>query len=64
MSFKELVEEGPIFLTTKAVRGEPLMRELINIIQRMLQNEIIGFVLRFQKKHFLYFLFLDMTPRF
>ena len=52
MSFKELVEEGPIFLTTKAVRGEPLMRELINIIQRMLQNEIIGFVLRFQKSTF------------
>ena len=45
MSSKELVEEGgPIFLTTKAVTGEPLIRELIDIdnIQKMLRDKIVG----------------------
>ena len=43
MSSKELVEEGgPIFLTTKAVTGEPLIRELIDNIQKMLRDKIVG----------------------
>ena len=41
MSPKELVGEGPIFLTTKAVRGKPLMRELKENIQKMTEENII-----------------------
>ena len=44
MSSKELVGEGPIFLTTKAVRGEPLMRELKENIQKMIDENIIRFL--------------------
>ena len=46
MSSKELVGEGPLFLSVKAVRGEPLMRELKENIQKM-KNEN---VLRFEEK--------------
>ena len=45
MSSKELVGEGPIFLTIKAVRGEPLMRELKENIQKMKDENIIRFCL-------------------
>ena len=44
MSSKELVGEGPIFLTIKAVRGEPLMRELKENIQKMRDENIIRFL--------------------
>ena len=46
MSSNELVGEGPLFLSVKAVRGEPLMRELKENIQKM-KNEN---VLRFEEK--------------
>ena len=42
MSSKELVGEGPIFLTIKAVRGEPLMKELKENIKKMCEENVIG----------------------
>ena len=43
MSSKELVGEGPIFLTIKAVRGEPLMNELMENIQKMMDENVLRF---------------------
>ena len=43
MDSKELVGEGPIFLSIKPVRGEPLMRELKAHIQNMEKEKIIRF---------------------
>ena len=43
MSSKELVGEGPIFLTIKPVRGEPLMKELKENIQRMKDENVLRF---------------------
>ena len=41
MSDKELIGEGPIFLSVKAVRGEPLIRELKETIQKMRNENVI-----------------------
>jgi len=41
MSSKELEEEGPLFLTIKPVRGEPLMRELKENLQKMRDKNVI-----------------------
>ena len=43
MSTKELVGEGPLFLSVKAVRGEPLMRELKENIQVMKDENVLRF---------------------
>ena len=43
MSDKELIGEGPIFLSVKAVRGEPLIRELKETIQKMRNENVIRF---------------------
>ena len=43
MASQELVGEGPIFLTIKPVRGEPLMRELKENIQKMKDENILRF---------------------
>ena len=43
MSNKEL---GPIFLTVKAVRGEPFMRDLKENIQKMRKENVIRFYLK------------------
>ena len=43
MSSKELVGEGPIFLTIKPVRGEPLMIELKGNIQMMKDENVLRF---------------------
>ena len=45
MSSKELVGEGPIFLTIKPVRGEPLMSELKGNIQKMKDENVLRFYL-------------------
>ena len=45
MSSKELVGEGPIFLTIKPVRGESLMRELKENIQKMKYENILRFLI-------------------
>ena len=42
---KQLTREGPIFLTTNAVRGEPLMRELKENIKKMKDENFIRFYL-------------------
>ena len=42
MASEELKEEGPIFLTIKPVRGEPLMKELKENIQKMRDKNIIS----------------------
>ena len=44
MPSKELVKEGPIFLTTKAVKGEPLLKELIEKIDKLVHDHIIRWV--------------------
>ena len=41
MSSKELTGEGPIFLTIKAVRGKPLMKELKENILQMKNENVI-----------------------
>ena len=41
MSSKELEEEGPLFLTIKPVRGEPLMKELKENLQKMRDKNVI-----------------------
>ena len=43
MEPKELVGEGPIFLTVKPVRGEPLLKELMENIQKMRNENVIRF---------------------
>ena len=43
MSSKEFIEEGPIFVTTKAVRGEPLMREFIEKIEKMTNENVLRY---------------------
>ena len=43
MSTKELVGEGPLFLSVKAVRGEPLMRELKENIRVMKDENVLRF---------------------
>ena len=43
MTSSELVGEGPIFLTIKPVRGEPLMRELKENIQKMKDENVLRF---------------------
>ena len=43
MSDKELIGEGPIFLSVKEVRGEPLIRELKETIQKMRNENVIRF---------------------
>ena len=44
MSTNTWVGEGPIFLTTQEVRGEPLMRELEQNIQAMKEENVIRFL--------------------
>ena len=41
MSSKELVGEGPIFMTVKPVRGEPLMNELKENIKKMKDENVL-----------------------
>ena len=41
MSSKELIGEGPMFLTIKAVRGKPLMKELKENILQMKNENVI-----------------------
>ena len=43
MDSKELIEEGPIFLTVKPVRGEPFMKDLSEEVQKMMDNNLIRF---------------------
>ena len=44
LSSKELVEEGPIFLTSNKVRGEPLMMDLLEKMQQMWDKDLIRFI--------------------
>ena len=41
MSSKELVGEGPLFLTVKPVRGEPLMKDLKENIKKMKDENVL-----------------------
>ena len=41
MPDKELIGEGPIFLSVKEVRGEPLIGELKETIQKMRNKNVI-----------------------
>ena len=41
MSTKEFVGEGPLFLTIKEVRGEPMMKQLEDEINMMKINNVI-----------------------
>ena len=43
MASKELIGEGSIFMTLKPVRGEPLMNELKENIQKMKNENFIRF---------------------
>ena len=43
MSTKELVGEGPLFLSVKAVRGEPLMREFKEKIEKMTNENVLRY---------------------
>ena len=43
MSAPELVGEGPLFLTIKAVRGKLLMKELREKIQKMRDENTLRF---------------------
>ena len=43
MSSKEYEGEGPIFLTVKPVKGEPMMIELKANIQKMRNENVIRF---------------------
>ena len=43
MSSKEYVGEGPIFLTVKPVKGEPMMMELKANIQKMRNENVIRY---------------------
>ena len=49
MSSKELVGEGPIFLTIKAVRGKPLMKELKENMKKMCEENVIGLAFNWYK---------------
>ena len=62
MSNKELVVEGPIFLSVKPVRGKPLMMELKENIRRMRNENVFRFYLNILI-HSLY-VSLDMMLRF
>ena len=44
MASKQYVQEGPIFLTIKPVRGEPMMKELRENIQKMMNENVIRFL--------------------
>ena len=41
MTSKELVGEGPIFLSVKPVRGKPMMNELKESIQKMRNENVL-----------------------
>ena len=41
MSSRELVKEGPLFLTIKAVKGKPLLKDLMQKIDYMVKDTII-----------------------
>ena len=43
MASKELVGEGPLFLSVKEVRGDPLMEELKENIQNLRNENVIRF---------------------
>ena len=44
MSYKNYKGEGPIFLTIEEVRGEPLMKELKENIQKMMNENVLRFL--------------------
>ena len=55
MASKEYVGEGPIFLTVKPVRGEPMMMELRENIQKMMNENVIRFLyLRYEINYSLF----------
>ena len=56
LSSKELVEEGPIFLTSNKVRGEPLMMDLLEKMQQMWDKDLIRFI---EKAYFTQFYIFD-----
>jgi len=41
MSTKEVLGEGPLFLTIKKVRGEPMMKQLEDKIKMMKSKNVI-----------------------